>query len=813
MIGSLVRTSKLAKRLARTFMILVAVPLLISALVLGRVDREQMIWTARAIENINGEAVNHTSHEFQELGRQAVRRSSTETQRISIAAVKSVSNKIQEIQASSLEATADAFSVTTRRSLDDALRQSIATNEATLATVRDKMTFLFERSSQLTAQRAAGRVEAAMLRIIETEMQERAEHLTGRASGQIKNAPRYLGLTAQAPEMRNGDMEGQRLILDSLVRRFPEFTEVSVLDHTGKETASSASDHVVSPRNYGMRASEKYFKRAMKGEEYIAQDGLPFTHDAPTLRIAVPIEAYRGKIVGVLAAQYSLEAMWDSIRGMRVGRGGFAYVMDQAGKPLLPPRRSTGPVLTSSADIDFLKWTVFVTIPRSEAAEPIIALKRDIRENNRVAIAAARVDIQSQERAASDRLHAAATIVREASARQITDSARATIDRLLNTTRVQTKSQIAKMQSAIEFEAGNTQKQVDQQTVVAAAASAKDFPRRVHPLMTRAVQRADQHITVLTLVITLLSCGAGCLLALVMAGRIVGPLQNLVEGTRALAHGDLDNRVDERAPDEIGDLAVAFNTMAAILQKSRTDLDQAEGQLVQSAKLASLGTLSAGVAHELNQPLAIIRGVAQQLQDEPGISEDMIADLDLIEGQTGRMMKIITHLRTFCRAGTGDAREFDVNKVSADCFILIGEQLRAHNIAVRMDLCEGEPQVKGDPNEIEQVLINLITNARDAIEGVPDAAITLRSRIEGDKLILQVADNGPGIPEEIRVRIFDPFFTTKEPGKGTGLGLSISHTILEKHGGSLSVENDGGAVFTIVLPLAFADAESVGRAA
>ncbi|BDI29512.1 hypothetical protein CCAX7_15630 [Capsulimonas corticalis] len=239
---------------------------------------------------------------------------------------------------------------------------------------------------------------------------------------------------------------------------------------------------------------------------------------------------------------------------------------------------------------------------------------------------------------------------------------------------------------------------------------------------------------------------------------------------------------------------------ASSLRQTKASLSEAERQLVHSSKLASLGTLSAGVAHELNQPIAIIRGVAQQLQDEPGLSQDVQDDLTLIEGQTSRMVKIINHLRSFSRCGGQTFEEVAVNNVVRDCLLLVGAQLRTQNIELDLDLND-VPDVFADANELEQVVLNLITNARDAMDGRPGARIFVRTLVRQDRVIMEFRDNGPGIPEAVAERIFDPFFTTKEVGKGTGLGLSISHGIIEKHQGMLTVHNDGGAVFTIDLPV------------
>jgi len=143
----------------------------------------------------------------------------------------------------------------------------------------------------------------------------------------------------------------------------------------------------------------------------------------------------------------------------------------------------------------------------------------------------------------------------------------------------------------------------------------------------------------------------------------------------------------------------------------------------------------------------------------------------------------------------------DVNRVIADCFTLVGAQLKTHDVTVDFRPDPELPAILGDGNELEQVFLNLITNARDSMEGREDSRLTIRTRHDEGQIVVEFSDNGPGIPSTVMDRIFDPFFTTKEVGRGTGLGLSISHGIIKKHGGVIEARNDGGAVFTITLPL------------
>jgi two-component system NtrC family sensor kinase len=273
---------------------------------------------------------------------------------------------------------------------------------------------------------------------------------------------------------------------------------------------------------------------------------------------------------------------------------------------------------------------------------------------------------------------------------------------------------------------------------------------------------------------------------------------------------------------------------AGVLEQRVADrtaaLQAAQLQLVQSEKLAAVGTLAAGVAHELNQPLMVIRGYAQELLSDPRIAEAEIReDLQRIEAQTTRMTAIITHLRDFSRQSRGKRQRTDLNQVVGQALTFVGQQLKLRNIAVVQSLDAALPPVWADPFQLEQVLLNLVTNARDAMEGtgigagtltvttrraariadcrLPIADLPEKSKIgnlQSEMLELAVTDTGPGIPPEVRARIFDPFFTTKEVGKGTGLGLSICHGIVQEHGGEIQVESpvaDGrGTRITLRLP-------------
>jgi len=254
-----------------------------------------------------------------------------------------------------------------------------------------------------------------------------------------------------------------------------------------------------------------------------------------------------------------------------------------------------------------------------------------------------------------------------------------------------------------------------------------------------------------------------------------------------------------------------------------TNRRQAELRLFDSSRLANLGEMASGVAHEINQPLAVIRMAAESLRDEledeesradqEGLIDVVKAKLDRISAQVDRAAGIINQLRAVARKPSDDSKPFglaDAARISAD---LLNEQLRAARIELSMKLPEGTgPIVKGEISRLQQVVINLVLNARDAIieRPVSEAGGVLgkitvsvvEDRADGTGAIL-VEDNGPGIPEAALPRLFEPFFTTKPAGKGTGLGLSISYDIVSRMQGVLSAENraEGGARFRITLPM------------
>lgn len=241
------------------------------------------------------------------------------------------------------------------------------------------------------------------------------------------------------------------------------------------------------------------------------------------------------------------------------------------------------------------------------------------------------------------------------------------------------------------------------------------------------------------------------------------------------------------------------------LENTCGQLRETQAQLVQSSKLTALGELAAGLAHELNQPLTVIKGLAKNMLRNHPEGGDLGERLRLMVDASGKMEVIIKHLRVFARSEAPEHRPVDLNRVVRDAFIMINELMKKSAVRVILEL-DNVPPVMGSANRLEQVIINLATNARDAMPGGGELRIrTEKERTRGGTFVtLTVSDTGGGMPPEVRSRAFDPFFTTKEKGKGTGLGLSISYGIVREHGGDISVDCPprGGTVFTITLPAA-----------
>jgi len=253
----------------------------------------------------------------------------------------------------------------------------------------------------------------------------------------------------------------------------------------------------------------------------------------------------------------------------------------------------------------------------------------------------------------------------------------------------------------------------------------------------------------------------------------------------------------------------------AEMERREHELRDKQEQLVQAGKLATLGELTTGVAHELNNPLNNIGLFVGNVIDRVEAGEEdldrIVEDLERVVEQVQKATEIITHLRTFGRAAPVSLEAVAVQDVIDRALSLVQEQLRLRQISVTLDFLPESPVVLGNAIQLEQVFINLLTNARDALEASERKEVHIACSLAEDVVVV-FRDTGPGIPDGLEQRIFDPFFTTKDVGSGTGLGLSITYGIVQEHGGAITVENKRGegAAFTIALPPAH-DVSGNGR--
>jgi two-component system, NtrC family, sensor kinase len=309
------------------------------------------------------------------------------------------------------------------------------------------------------------------------------------------------------------------------------------------------------------------------------------------------------------------------------------------------------------------------------------------------------------------------------------------------------------------------------------------------------------------------------------------PLRDLESGANRIAGGNLDETIPVRSGDEFGRLAASFNAMTGALANSQAELREwghtlekkveertqqlrlAEAEAAQSEKLASVGLLAAGIAHELNNPLTGVLTFSSLIrQNLPDGSPDA-EDMDLVIRETKRCAAIIRRLLDFAREKAPEKKYTDLNAVIEETARLVERPANLSDITLTLDLDRELPPLWVDGNLIKQVIMNMLVNAQHAISGGGAITVTTRrceapmSPEPGAPAVpmveIAISDTGCGIPEKNLKRIFDPFFTSKEVGKGTGLGLSVSHGIVKAHGGAIRVESvEGkGSTFRVYLPL------------
>jgi signal transduction histidine kinase len=309
--------------------------------------------------------------------------------------------------------------------------------------------------------------------------------------------------------------------------------------------------------------------------------------------------------------------------------------------------------------------------------------------------------------------------------------------------------------------------------------------------------------------VALLLLAAAAVVSMIWSQSLTRSIARLVEATREIGQGRYDVDVKVRSRDEIGTLAESFHQMAHELHARETALKDAEGQLIQSEKMAAFGQLGAGVAHEVKNPLAGILGLVQLLRRKTYADSDLNEGLATMEKETKRCRSIIDNLLRFARQERLGFAPVDVRPIVIDAVSIMKHQLELNQVTLEIQVPDVLPSVRGNANQLQQVIMNLVLNAQQAMSGRRgEVTVEAHAGREG-QLVIRVRDNGPGIPREIQSRIFEPFFTTKPSGHGTGLGLSVSYGIVQEHHGTITVESEpgNGTMFVIELPTV-SDAEA-----
>ncbi|MBP7738829.1 MAG: cache domain-containing protein [Spirochaetes bacterium] len=327
-------------------------------------------------------------------------------------------------------------------------------------------------------------------------------------------------------------------------------------------------------------------------------------------------------------------------------------------------------------------------------------------------------------------------------------------------------------------------------------------------ILEEKYNRISRNATIFSLVVILVSVGVAALLSIYLVRGIITPIRHLVSASQQMADGDYTRKIEVISTDEMGYLCTTFNRMIdAIADRDRKLKERTEMQVAQSEKLASLGRLASGIAHEINNPLTGVLSFSQSLYEEikdPAHREDLKVIID----ETMRCRDIVREILDFARETRIDKRPGSINRVIIDSFAILEKHGNFKHIKIKKDLAENLPEINIDVNQIKSVFNNLAVNAADAMYDGGELTVKTRFDPAGNKIIATVSDTGMGIKKEDLSKIYDPFFTTKETGKGTGLGLSVTYSIIQRHNGTIGVESaEGkGTVFTIEFPVDAGDA-------
>ena len=568
---------------------------------------------------------------------------------------------------------------------------------------------------------------------------------------------RILFTLSLSPDIRhNDDAPAAVAFMQTILYQEPLLLSLSLVDAVGQERIRLVRDKVIDPTELRQLTGSAAYISARLGQSYLSPLLTDLQTDGPFIELAEPVEKFPGEVTGVLIADVDLSEIWDlaGLAELSPDSPGYIYVVD-AGHGLLVAHPERQRTFTGTDPIN--------------------------------------LDLSGrlQGRTVSELL----TINGEAF---LVSSAHNTALNWL----------VVAVEPA-EFALAPIASQ--------SATLSGDF------------NALEGNLLILALIVAALLLAGTMAVVIVGARAIVAPIQRLVDGTAAVADGDLDYRIEPQGYREVDLLARDFNRMVTALgasydalqseiserarfeialERSIDELTESQAQLIQAEKMSALGTLVAGVAHELNNPMMGILNFAQFCARKTSEDDERYEVLKDIEVETKRCSAIVESLLTFSRSEhlkEESMQPGDCTYILKRALALLSYRFDSHSVSVTENFDEETPSILGRVNQIEQVFLNLITNAIHALRSSKrqEKIINVSVRPEGDFVQVTVEDNGPGIDPEALRRIFDPFFTTKPTGEGTGLGLSVSRNIIEAHGGEINCESDMGfgTRFRILLPI------------
>jgi len=320
----------------------------------------------------------------------------------------------------------------------------------------------------------------------------------------------------------------------------------------------------------------------------------------------------------------------------------------------------------------------------------------------------------------------------------------------------------------------------------------------------RAFVVNDWYINTILIFLGITMAGAvlSLIIAYFLATGLVKPIRRLVAASQELSKGNFSQRIEPISKSEIGELESTFNFMASSLKERDDELqEQTQRQLIQSEKLASVGRLAAGVAHQINNPLTGVLTYSSLLLRKKPESDPDREDLQVIVDETMRCREIVKGLLEFSRQAEPEKEAVDINSIIENSLSLTRNQALINDVKVITQLSEQLPRIVVDGSQIQEVFLNIILNAIDAMPEGGELRVT-SSMMASDQFVqIRFADTGCGIPPEDLDKVFDPFFTTKDASKGTGLGLAVAYGVIEKHHGRIRMESEVGKGTTCIIDL------------